>query len=78
MGWPAIEQILWDLRMALSRLEGRVDGLEARQDRSEDEMHDQKVKLGALLPLAGGILILGLTLWGKPELAQAVASAFGR
>jgi len=78
MSWPTIEALLWDLRMAISRLEGRVDGLEARQDRSEDEMHDQKVKIGDLLPLVGGAIILGLTILGKPEWAAAVAGVFGR
>jgi hypothetical protein len=78
MSWPTIEALLWDLRMAISRLEGRVDGLEARQNRSEDAAHDQKIKVSDLLPLAGGCLILGLTLWGKPELAAAVGAMFGR
>ena len=82
MSWPSFEQLLWQIQAELGAIRAMLqqnrEEYTQRLDRIEDRLNADKVKLGDLLPLAGGCLIIGLTLWGKPELAAAVASLFGR
>ena len=82
MSWPSFEQLLWQIQAELGAIRAMLqqnrEEYTQRLDRIEDRLNADKVKLGDLLPLAGGCLIIGLTLWGKPELAAAVGAAFGR
>lgn len=82
MPWPTLEQMLWDLRMALSRLEGRVDSLEARQDRSEDELHEDKLHLRDIIPAIApailGIALVLLVITGKMQFKEAASMLLGR
>jgi len=82
MSWPSFEEILWEIQGRLGAIEAMLhsnrDEYTQRLDRIEDRLNSEKIKIGDLLPLAGGCLIIGLTLWGKPELAAAVGAMFGR
>lgn len=78
MSWPAIETVVMELYRLLGQIDGKLDANTDRLDRIEERIDRERIKLGDLLPLIGGGLILVLTLWGKPDLATAVAAAFGR
>ena len=82
MSWPSFEQLLWQIQAELGAIRAMLqqnrEEYTQRLDRIEDRLNADKIKVSDLLPLAGGCLIIGLTLWGKPELAAAVASLFGR
>jgi len=82
MSWPSFEALLWEIQGRLGAIEAMLhsnrDEYTERLDRIEERLNRDKLKLSDLLPLLGGALILVLTLWGKPELAGAVASLFGR
>ena len=82
MSWPSFEALLWEIQGRLGAIEAILhsnrDEYTERLDRIEDRLNRDRMRLGDLLPLLAGLLILGLTIWGKPELAAAVAGAFGR
>ena len=68
--------------MAISRLEGRVDGLEARQDRSEDEAHKDRLHIRDIIPAIApallGLALVVLVIAGKMKLSEAASMLFGR
>ncbi len=78
MPWPPFEHLIIEMYQALGRIEGRLGANTDRLDRIEDRLNADKIKLTDLAPFLIGCLFLALTLLGKPELAAAVASAFGR
>jgi len=85
MSWQNIEQLwrmVWELHSAHSRLEGRVDSLEARQDRSEDELHEDKLHIRDIIPAVApallGLALVGLVIAGKLKLSEAASMLLGR
>jgi len=74
--------VLWDLAARIARLEGRMEAQDARQDRSEAELHKDKLKLRdiipAILPALFGIGLVIMVIMGKMTITDAASHLFGR